>query len=231
MASYVLVHGAWGGGQSYDQTAEDLRAAGHEVLVAQLTGLGSRSDELHPGITLTDHIDDVCEQVEQAGFDRFILVGHSYGGMVITGVAARLGARIDAIAYIDAFLPADGESLWDITAEFEHAWYIDSQKFTPGLVAPIGTVDFEPVPGIVGRHPLLTLLEAVRYTGEEAKIPRRAYVFATDWQPTPFGRFFDFARAEGSWDCHESKASHYVMADQPEQTREILLGLASAPTG
>lgn len=228
MANYVLVHGAWGGGQSYDQTAEDLRAAGHEVLVAQLTGLGSRSAELHPGITLTDHIDDVCGQVEQAGFDRFILVGHSYGGMVITGVAARLGARIDAIAYLDAFLPLDGESLWDVTGEFEHAWYIDSQKFTPGLVAPIGTVDFEPVPGIVGRHPLLTLLEAVRYTGEEAKIPRRAYVFATDWQPTPFGRFLEHARAQGDWDCHESKASHYVMADQPEQTREILLGLAAA---
>ncbi|MXP42224.1 alpha/beta fold hydrolase [Altererythrobacter soli] len=231
MANYVLVHGAWGGGQSYDQTAEDLRAAGHAVLVAQLAGLGSRSGELHPGITLTDHIDDVCGQVEQAGFDRFILVGHSYGGMVITGVAARLGARIDAIAYLDAFLPLDGESLWDITGEYEHAWYIDSQKFTPGLVAPIGTVGFEPVPGMVGRHPLLTLLEAVRYTGEEAKIPRRAYVFATDWQPTPFARFLAHAQAEGGWDCHESKASHYVMADQPEQTREILLGLAAPRTG
>src|SRR5690606_17595529 len=124
-------------------------------------------------------------------FDRFILVGHSYGGMVITGVATRLGARIDAIAYLDAFLPGDGESLWDITGEREHAWYIESQKFTPGLVAPIGTVDFEPVPGMVGRHPLLTLLEAVRYTGEEAKIPSRAYVFASDWQPTPFKRFYD----------------------------------------
>jgi len=227
MANYVLVHGAWGGGQGYDRTAEDLRAAGHDVLVARLRGLGSRSDELHPGITLTDHIDDVCDQVAQAGIDRFILAGHSYGGMVVTGVAARLGARIDAIAYIDAFVPGDGQSLWDITGAFEHAWYIDSQKFTPGLVAPIGSVDFEPVPGMVGRHPLLTLTEAVRYTGEEAKIPRRTYIFANDWQPTPFARFHDQLRGDPAWECHESKASHFVMADQPEQLLAILLGLAA----
>nr|WP_166180121.1 alpha/beta hydrolase [Altererythrobacter segetis] len=227
MANYVLVHGAWGGGQSYDRTAADLRAAGHEVLVARLRGLGSRSDELHPGITLTDHIDDVCEQVAAAGFERFVLAGHSYGGMVVTGVATRLGARIDAIVYIDAFLPGDGESLWDITGDFEHNWYIDSQKHTPGLVAPIGSVDFEPVPGQVGRHPLLTLLEAVRYTGEETKIPSRTYVFATDWGPTPFRRFSLQVQAEGGWAHHESKASHFVMADQPEQTTAILLGLVA----
>ena len=226
MADYVLVHGAWGGGHGYERLANELRAEGHRVLVAALTGLGVRSAELHPGITLSDHIDDVCDQIAEAGFERFILAGHSYGGMVVTGVATRLGARIDAIVYIDAFLPGDGQSLWDVTGEFEHAWYIDSQKFTPGLVAPIGSVDFEPVPGQIGRHPLLTLTEAVRYTGEEAKIPRRVYIFASDWQPTPFGRFRDQVRAEGGWDYHESKASHFVMADQPEQLLAIMRDLA-----
>ncbi len=146
--------------------------------------------------------------------------------MVVTGVATRLGARIDAIAYIDAFLPGDGQSLWDITGKFEHAWYIDSQKWTRGLVAPIGSVDFEPVPGQIGRHPLLTLTEAVRYTGEEAKIPRRTYVFASDWEPTPFVRFRDQVRDDPAWECHDSKASHFVMADQPEQFAEVMLGLA-----
>ncbi len=227
MANYVLVHGAWGGGQGYGRLAGELRAAGHEVLVAALTGLGVRADELHPGITLSDHIDDVCGQIAEAGFDRFVLAGHSYGGMVITGVATRLGARIDAIAYIDAFLPGDGQSLWDTTGEFEHNWYVDSQKFTPGLVAPIGSVDFEPVPGQVGRHPLLTLLEAVRFTGEEAKIPRRAYIFASGWQPTPFGRFRDQVWDDPAWECHDSKSSHFVMADQPEQLLGIMLELAS----
>jgi pimeloyl-ACP methyl ester carboxylesterase len=226
MANFVLVHGAWGGAQTWGEVPGALRKAGHEVVVCALRGLGARQDELHPGITLTDHIDDVCEQVEAAGFERFILAGHSYGGMVITGVAARLGERIDAICYVDAFLPENGQSLWDVTGEFEHNWYIDSQKFNPGLVAPIGSVDFEQVPGQLGRHPLLTLTEAVSFTGEEAKIPRRAYVFATDWQPTPFGRFRDRVWNDPAWECHESQASHFVMADQPEQLLEIMTGLA-----
>jgi pimeloyl-ACP methyl ester carboxylesterase len=222
----VLVHGAWGGNQSYELTTRDLEAAGHIVLATTLRGLGTRQAELHPGITLTDHIDDVCQQVEEAGFDRFILAGHSYGGMVVTGVAARLGDRIDAICYIDAFLPGHGESLWDITGGFEHAWYIDTQKFTPGLVRPLNAPeDFQPVPQVVGYHPLLTLLEAVRYTGKETMISRRAYIFATGYEQTPFPRFAEQARAEG-WDYHETDCDHFVMQNRPEKTAEVLLGLA-----
>ena len=227
MANYVLVHGAWGGNQSYELTKRDLEAEGHAVLAATLRGLGTRQGELHPGITLTDHIDDVCAQIAEAGFDRFILAGHSYGGMVVTGVAARLGDRIDAICYIDAFWPGDGESLWDITGGFEHAWYIDTQKHTPGLIRPLGTPeDFQPVPQVVGYHPLLTLLEAVRYSGKEAMIPHRSYIFATGYEQTPFPRFADKARAEG-WDYHETDCDHFVMRNRPEKTAEVLLGLAA----
>ncbi|HSG33871.1 MAG TPA: alpha/beta hydrolase [Sphingomonadaceae bacterium] len=227
MANFVLVHGAWGGGQSYDKTKRDLEAAGHNVLVTAVRGIGTRQSELHPGITLSDHIADVLWQIEVARFERFILVGHSYGGMVITGVAAKLGARIDAIAYIDAFLPESGQSLWDITGEFEHKWYIDSQKDNPGMVAPIGGLDFEPVPGLVGYHPLLTLLEAVRLSGEERKIPRRAYIFATGWQPTPFARFAEQVRDDPEWDYHEADCDHFVMENRPEITAKVLLGLAA----
>ena len=226
MANYVLVHGAWGGNQSYDLTVVDLQAAGHQVLNCTLPGLGTRQSELHRGITLTDHVDAVCEQIAQSGFDRFILAGHSYGGMVITGVATRLGARIDAICYIDAFLPGDGESLSDITGGFEHAWYIDTQKHNPGYVRPImAPDDFQPVLNVVGYHPLLTLLEAVRYSGEEAKIPRHAYIFATGYEQTPFPRFAEQARERG-WDYHETDCDHFVMQNRPEKTAEVLLGLA-----
>jgi len=226
MANFVLVHGAWGGGQSYDNTKRDLEAAGHSVLVTAVRGIGTRQGELHPGITLSDHIADVLWQIEVAKFERFILVGHSYGGMVITGVAGKLAARIDAIVYIDAFLPESGQSLWDITGEFEHGWYIDSQKDNPAMVAPIGGLDFEPVPGLVGFHPLLTLLEAVKLSGEEKKIPRRAYVFATGWQPSPFGRFAEQAKNDPAWDYHEADCDHFVMENRPELVFEILEGLA-----
>jgi pimeloyl-ACP methyl ester carboxylesterase len=222
MANFVLVHGAWGGGWSYDRLARELLEQGHRVVVAQLKGLGTRREELLGGITLSDHIEDVVAQVAQAGFKRFVLCGHSYGGMVISGVAARLGARIDALVYIDAFLPAGGQSLWDITGEYEHKHYIDSQKHTPGLVGPImGELSER-----LGRHPLLTLLEAVNYTGEEVKVPKRVYIFANDWQPTPFVRFRNQVIAEGHWELHELKSGHDVMADQPERLLEIVLDCA-----
>ena len=84
--------------------------------------------------------------------------------------------RIDAICYVDAFWPQDGESLWDITSEFEHNWYIDSQKHKPGYVDPIGGVDFAVVPGVVGYHPLLTLLEAVRLSGGSGDCAQGLYL-------------------------------------------------------
>jgi pimeloyl-ACP methyl ester carboxylesterase len=222
VTDYVLVHGAWSGGNAYNRLAGELRDAGHRVVVAALTGLGSRADELSPVIDLSRHIADVVEQIESAGFDRFVLAGHSYGGMVITGVAARLGARIDALVYIDAFLPADGQSLWDITGDYEHRHYIDAQRDTPGLVGPL--------PGVtgvgVGRHPLLTLIEPVRFTGEEAKVGRRVYVFAESWQPTPFAGFHATVAADPAWEVHRADATHNVMGDQPEQLLALMLAQA-----
>lgn len=225
MTDFVLVHGAWGGGGGYEGLAIALEADGHRTLTCALTGLGSRADKLHPGITLSDHLDDVCAQIAEAGFDRFVLAGHSYGGMVITGVATRLGSRIDALAYLDAFLPGDGESLWDVTGEYEHRWYIDTQKDTPGLVAPIAGLEFLDLPG-VGRHPLLTLTEAVRFTGEEAKVSRRGYLFASDWQPTPFGRFAEAVRDDPAWDYREASCGHMVMVEAQDACRDLLLELA-----
>lgn len=223
MGNYVLVHGAWGGGWAYDSIAEKLFNAGHRVVVAQLAGLGTRAGELNSAIDLSEHIGDVSRQIADAGFSRFILVGHSYGGMVITGLAAELGSRIDAIIYIDAFLPGDDQSLWDITGEFEHNHYIDSQKHTPGLVAPIMGADR---PGI-SRHPLLTLLEAVQLSGEEKKIPRHIYIFATGWEPTPFRRFYEEVKDDDNWEVHQALSNHDVMNDQPEQLLDILLDCVS----
>ena len=226
MANYVLVHGAWGGGHTYGDVPDRLRAAGHHVLLCALRGLGSRQDELHPGITLSDHIDDVCDQTAEAGFDRFILVGHSYGGMVITGTASRLAASIDAICYIDAFVPDDDQSLWDLTGDFEHNWYVNSQRHKPGYVDPIGSVDFTVIPGIRGYQPLLTLLEAIPLSGDEKLIPKKAYILATAFHPSPFPKFAKKAKAAG-WDYYEAECDHYVMTNQANLTMDVLLGLGN----
>jgi pimeloyl-ACP methyl ester carboxylesterase len=223
LADFVLVHGAWGGGFSYDRLAAELTGRGHRVLVAQLAGLGTRAAGLNPAIDLKTHINDVLGQIGASGFDRFILCGHSYGGMVITGVAAQLGARIDAILYIDAFLPEDNQSLWDITGAWEHERYIACQRDMPGLVSVI--FGGPPNPRL-GRHPLLTLLEPVHFTGEEAKVRRHGYVLATGYAPSPFVRFADKVRSDPAWEFHEVGGGHDVMADQPEVLLEIVLGLA-----
>ena len=90
MATFVLVHGAWTGGWGYKKTARLMREAGHDVYVVTLTGLGERSHLSSPAITLSTHIQDVVNVFEYEDIADAILVGHSYGGMVITGVSGRV---------------------------------------------------------------------------------------------------------------------------------------------
>ncbi len=225
MTDFVPVHGAWGGDWTMAPTLRDLTAAGHRAVSVALRGLGSRAGELDASITLGDHIADVCTAVAASGFGRFVLVGHSYGGMVITGAAARLGASIDRLVYVDAFLPGHGQSLWDISGDFEHDHYIAGQRDAPGLVAPLpGLV--APVSGgeRFGRHPLLTLIEPVRLGGDEGQVRARSYIHATGWAPTPFGRFARMAKADAAWDYHEADCGHDVMGERPAQLLAILTG-------
>lgn len=225
MAQFVLIHGAWGGAASWDKVPHLLREMGHSVLCEDLPGQGERVGEKHAGLNLTDFIDDACSAIEAAEIDRFVLAGHSFGGMVATGIASRIGNRIDAIAYLDAFLPGDGQSLWDVTGEFEHRWYIDSQKRTPGLVAPIFGEEALEQPG-VSRQPLLTLVEAVDRGPKCDAIPRKAYLFANSWEPTPFRRFADAVRDDASWEYSESPTGHGVMGEATGQVVDLLAGLA-----
>jgi pimeloyl-ACP methyl ester carboxylesterase len=117
MRTYVLVHGGGHGGWCYKRLAPFLRAAGHEVYAPTLTGLGERKHLLRPEIDLDLQITDVANVLEYEDLTNVILLGHSYGGMVITGVADRVGARIGHLVYLDAAHPKNGESLADITPE------------------------------------------------------------------------------------------------------------------
>jgi pimeloyl-ACP methyl ester carboxylesterase len=113
MATYVLVHGAGHGGWCYGRLAPLLRAAGHEVFTPTLTGLGERAHLLTADTSLTTHIEDVAQLLEHEDLREVILVGHSYGGMVITGAADRALPRIGQLVYLDATIPRDGEALVD----------------------------------------------------------------------------------------------------------------------
>ena len=109
--TFVLVHGAWHGGWCYRHTAAALRKVGHEVFTPTHTGVGERAHKADENVTLETHIRDVAGCIEAEEISDIILVGHSYGGMVITGVADRMADRIKALVYLDAFVPDDGESL------------------------------------------------------------------------------------------------------------------------
>lgn len=117
MAIFVLVHGGGHGGWCYQPVARLLRSRGHEVYTPTLTGLGEREHLLSPDVDLDTHITDIVKVLEFEDLRDVILAGHSYGGMVITGVADRVPDRIANLVYLDAAYPVNGQSLVDVTGE------------------------------------------------------------------------------------------------------------------
>lgn len=111
-AIFVLVHGAWHGGWCWARVAKLLRAEGHEVYSPTLTGLGERRHLLSPQVNLDTHIDDVINLLEYEELENVVLVGHSYAGIVISGVADRAGARLRQLVYLDSLLLEPGKSLF-----------------------------------------------------------------------------------------------------------------------
>ncbi len=114
MTTYVLVHGGGHGGWCYAKVKRILEAAGHEVFAPSLTGLAERSRSLSQSVDLDHHIDDVVQLLHYWDLTDVVLVGHSYGGMVITGVADRSFERIGKLVYLDAANPRNGQSLLDV---------------------------------------------------------------------------------------------------------------------
>ena len=157
MRTYVLVHGAWGGSHSWKDFAPLLWRAGHQVFTPSLTGLGERTHLAGPNVNLTTHITDVVNCIEYNDLRDIVLVGHSYGGMVVTGVQELLHDRITHMVYEDAFLPRDGESCWSaqmVQANLaEDGWSV----MRPGQPLAPATQD-EPVEPVVGMSPQSMML-------------------------------------------------------------------------
>jgi pimeloyl-ACP methyl ester carboxylesterase len=221
MATYVLVHGAWGSGRGYRRTAARLRADGHHVHVVTLTGLGERQHLASPAIDLSLHIRDVMGVIETEALTDIILVGHSYGGMVITGVTALAAERIRSLVYVDAFLPKAGQSLWDLVDETTRRHFIETQRDHPGFVAPLPDPPGAP-PRPRSPHPFASLVEPVRLTGREASIERRTYVYADGGLPTAFDRFRDALAGDPDWRLVSLPSGHMVMIDNPDGLHAVL---------
>src|SRR6476620_11681350 len=120
--TYVLVPGGFVGPGSWWGAVPELEAAGHAVYAPALTGVGERAEEATPDVGLLSHIDQITSLVEANDLRDVVLVGHSYGGMVVAGVAGRVPERIAAIMYVDAFVPKPGQSALDILPPLRDAF-------------------------------------------------------------------------------------------------------------
>ncbi len=115
MTTIVLVHGAWGGSYGFRYVRGPLREAGHEVFTPSLTGIGERAHLASPQVNLTTHVTDVVNTILYEDLADIVLLGYSYGGMVVTGALEHVADRVAHLVYLDAFKPADGQSLKDLT--------------------------------------------------------------------------------------------------------------------
>jgi len=228
--TFVLVHGAWHGGWCYARVAALLRARGHTVFAPTLTGQGERAHLLSGAINLTTHIEDVlgvfrCERLSDA-----VLAGHSYGGMVITGVADRIPERVRALAYLDAFIPEDGQSLFDINIPANTQRFLDRAGATGGLSVPappaayfgVNAADAPIVDELSNPFPLGCFTEKLKLSGAYRSVKKHLYVHGTVLpRESPFRVFYERAIAAG-WSAHALSCGHDVMLDEPEKTAELL---------
>lgn len=231
MTTYVLVHGAWGGGWKYARVAERLRSRGHTVFTPTLTGQGERSHLSSGNINLTTHITDILNVIRYEDLSDIVLAGHSYGGMVITGVADKIPEKIAALVYLDAFVPQDGQSLFDLNIQKNTQMFIDKAGVSGGglFVPPpsaaffgVNETDAARVDELAVPHPIATMIEKLSLSGAYRNVKKRIYVHGTVLpRESPFKPFYDRAVAEG-WEAHALPCGHDVMLDLPDRVTEIL---------
>jgi pimeloyl-ACP methyl ester carboxylesterase len=235
----VLVHGGGHGGWCYGKVARGLRSRGHEVHTPTLTGVGERSHLVGPSVDLDTHITDITAVLHYEDLRDVILVGHSYGGMVITGAADRVPDRVGRLVYLDAATPANGESLAEIAAPLmdaarRQARVIDGVELVlfPGTepLAHYGVVDPDDVAWMDERltpHPWTCFAQPLRLTNEPAlaAIPQY-HVVCTATLATRDPELMARARAEGRlWDID---TGHDLMITEPEAVTDALVKIAAS---
>jgi pimeloyl-ACP methyl ester carboxylesterase len=241
MTTFVLVHGAWGGSYGWTKFANLLRADGHNVFTPSLTGLGERTHLAGPDVNLTTHITDVENVFKYEDLSDVFLVGHSYGGMVVTGLADRIPHLISHLVYSDAFLPRDGQSCFDLggAGGHEHARIEDGWK-----VQSMGPVIESPTPeqahqaALRSPQPLATLTEGVRLSVPlEDRAFTRTYLKAAGAPGSDLprtGHFWDASRRvkdDPRWHYYEFPCGHGMHRELPTEIRAAYYEIAGLRSG
>lgn len=226
--TYVLIHGGWYGGWVWRDVIPALRGLGHAVSAPTMTGVGERKHLISDGVGLSTNIDDIVNHIEMEGLDGIHLVGWSYGGMVATGVLARIPQRIKSIIYLDAFVPDDGKALADyapaVRAKFLKA-AAEKQHVTPIPFEVFGVKDAKVIEYCAPRlvpQPWLTLTEPVKALPQQPDIPH-TYIRCTGYDPSPYATLYERFKSDARWDTHVLASSHVCMLEHPKETAQLLV--------
>jgi pimeloyl-ACP methyl ester carboxylesterase len=220
MANFVLIPGGWRGGWTFAEFVARLKRAGHQAYAVTLSGLDVAPEPSPAGINLDTHIADVMELLAARDLSEVILCSHSYGGMVAAGVADRAPERIAALAYIDAFVPTDGQSWWDLANEHFRHLIIERVRHDGLTVEPPAGSERRRRP-----HPIGTFLQALHLTRAE-KPMLRLFVYATGWEATPFTAQYERLRDDPAWQVHTLACGHDVIIEKPDEVFAILARVA-----
>jgi len=210
-----------------------MQAAGHHLITPTYTGLGERGHLANPSIDLDTHIQDMLGVIRFEDLNDFVLLGHSYGGMVATGVADRASERITQLVYIDAFVPEDGQCLFDLVSDENRAEMLerarstgDGWRIAPNPMPPdTPEQDRQWATPLRLPQPLATVQQPIRLMRKSAPVPR-TYVYCT--RSDIFKRFAERARQDSSWGYHELDASHNPHITAPQALTALLDEIVSA---
>ncbi|MND47863.1 Alpha/beta hydrolase family protein [compost metagenome] len=214
MATYILIAGGWQDGWIYQKVENILTAHGHEVVPITLSGLGNTPA---PTANLETHICEVTDIVNSRSGD-LVLVGQSYGGMIVSGVADVDPSRIRASVYVDAYVPECGDSVWSLTTPRFQDMFIMGVK-TDGLnCAPPANLDPRCRP-----HPIGTFIQSITLTGRWREVLRKTFVGAHGWDESPFLDLYRRLSDDPGWSTFSLNCGHNVARLEPEALADILL--------
>jgi pimeloyl-ACP methyl ester carboxylesterase len=236
MATYVIVHGGFAGAYQWQEVASLLRAQGHTVFTPTLTGLGERVHLAHPGVDLDLHVLDILNVLKYEKLSDVILCAHSYGGMVITRVAAKAAGLLRRLVYIDALAPREGESAWDLMSASLPASALNAIRQAVATAgegwrwpaAPVRT-DGVPWPEVTAQ-PMKTSETRLSLRDSRAAALPRTYIYCTNspdnWGNKPVIAACAAQAREAGWAYYELPTSHAVFATMPKELTAILAALA-----
>ena len=235
MTQFVLVHGAWHGGWCWKKVASLLRRNGHQVHTPTLTGLGDRYHLTSPEIGLETHVLDIVNYLKFEDLSGITMVGHSYGGAVITAAADRAPEYIDHLIYVDAPVLNDGQSMWDFFEPKVKDWYrellrqseVDWLIPVPKDLHALGITSAKDVEWMVKRlvpHPLRSFVDPVNVKPRERQ-QRNSFVYC-DRPGSSYTALAKTLSHEPSWKYVEIAAGHDVMVTEPNELTRLLIQLS-----